>query len=172
MNPNLEARNPLQPHMPECWASAFSRTRETGLATVDGSITLTADAHSGSVAARLTVTAVHDPRRADLSLIVPQDEGGCAPPVVGGHRYTLSAWYKSTVPIRLYLAYRDATGRWHQVGWSPSFAVASDWTLATWTTLPLPAGATNVSVRFVIWAAGTATVDDLALQDVDGGGRQ
>jgi len=164
-NPGLETSDQLRPGMAECWISSASRLRVSGLATVDGTVTLTTDAHSGAVAARLNVTAVRDPSGADLRLVVPQDEGGCSPPAVGGHRYTVSAWYKSTVPVHLRVRYRDATGTWHQVGSSPASAAASQWTLATWTTPALPAGATNVSVRFTISEVGTATVDDFTLRD-------
>jgi peptidoglycan/xylan/chitin deacetylase (PgdA/CDA1 family) len=163
-NPDLESADQLRPGQAACWLSSVSNVLgKSGLPTVDGTVTLTADSLSGSVAARLTVSAVRDFARGDLRFMVRQDEGGCAPPAVGGHRYTVSAWYKSTVPVRLSLTYRDETGKWRMVGFSPWFAAASNWTLATWTTLALPADARNVAVRFSIGAVGTATVDEFTL---------
>jgi hypothetical protein len=45
---------------------------------------------------------------------------------------------------------------------SPTFAASSTWAQATWTTPPIPAGATHLSFGLGITAVGTLTQDDLS----------
>ena len=46
---------------------------------------------------------------------------------------------------------------------SPTFATTTSWAQATWTTPPVPAGATHISFGLGITAVGTLTQDDLSL---------
>ena len=167
-NPSLDSGDPLVPGNPSCWTPITRREIVSALPTVDGSLQMISDAHSGSSAVRLTINSVKDPSRAELRLMTPQDEGECSPQGSPGSRYTVGVWYRSNVPVTLSMTYRDADGEWHLLGQSPAFSASTAWTPATWTTDALPAGATNVAVRVSIYAVGSATVDDFSLARAGG----
>jgi hypothetical protein len=62
--------------------------------------------------------------------------------------------------------YRSAAGVWTFWRAQP-IPAAADWNHVTWLTPPLPAGATAVGVGFSLLSTGTATMDDLSLNDAD-----
>jgi len=124
--------------------------------------TRTSDAHSGGYAERVDITGYTS---GDRKLVMTQDLGECTPSVTPGHRQTLKAWYKSTSPTQLVTYYRDALGKWFYWTSGPSFAAASTWTQASWTTPAVPAGATAVSFGLNLAAVGTLTTDDYSLED-------
>ena len=87
----------------------------------------------------------------------------CSPNVIAGKTYTIGAWYKSTGMTQFALYYRNTSGAWSYWTSSPYFATASNWTHATWTTPPVPAGATGMSFGLTLIANGYLTTDDYSL---------
>ena len=81
------------------------------------------------------------------------------------------AWYKgswassgrSATKVSIATYYRNAAGSWVYWQSSPLLAPTSAWTLASFTSAPLPAGATAVSFGLAMSGAGTVTTDDYAL---------
>jgi peptidoglycan/xylan/chitin deacetylase (PgdA/CDA1 family) len=138
---------------PTCWLVGGSGTNTYTAARTN-------DAHSGSWAEQITISAYTS---GDRKLVNTQDAGTCAPAVIPGHTYSVTAWYKSNVRPYIYAYYRNNAGSW--VYWTQSALLntASAWTQATWTTPAVPAGATNVSVGMGIAGVGSVTMDDFSL---------
>jgi peptidoglycan/xylan/chitin deacetylase (PgdA/CDA1 family) len=146
---------------------------QQGGATVTGnsaSWTLTSDAHSGAVAERVDVTNWTAGDR-KLVLTQRQAEQSCFGAVLPGRTYSTWAWYKgdwtfsSATPTKVSIAtyYRNAAGTWLYWQSSPLLAPTSAWTLASFTSTALPAGATAISFGLAIQGSGTVTTDDYAL---------
>ena len=157
-NPSFETMDPYQSGTPDCWTTNTKGTN-------NASFSETSDAHSGQVAEQVNISSFTS---GAARLIVRQDLGQCAPAVVPGDKYLMSAWYKSDTPTRFGLWYRDSVGGWHSWTQSPQFAASSTWTQAVWATPPIPSYAVAVSFGLDIEAAGTLTVDDLGLVDAGG----
>lgn len=124
----------------------------------------TADAHAGAAAQQAEVTAYTS---GDRKLISSQDLGSCAPSAVTGHTYQVAGWYKASAPLRLVAYSRTSAGGWLFWSQGPQLAAAGAWTRASWTTPPMPSGATAVSVGFSLRSTGSMTVDDFTLADSD-----
>jgi peptidoglycan/xylan/chitin deacetylase (PgdA/CDA1 family) len=152
-NPSLETADPYQAGQPDCWTPNITGVNNASFAE-------TSTAHTGSVAETVQITAYTS---AGARLFSRQDLGQCAPSVVAGDSYLASAWYQGTQPTRLTFWYRDNTGGWHWWAQSPQFAASSSWAQATWTTPPVPAGATALSLGLDLTAAGSLTTDDYIL---------
>jgi peptidoglycan/xylan/chitin deacetylase (PgdA/CDA1 family) len=138
---------------PTCWALG-------GYGTNTFAWSRTSDAHSGSFGETVNVSSYTN---GDRKLVNSQDAGACAPAVTVGRTYTMTAWYKSTVPALFFVYYRTTSGSWVYWTQSSGKAATSTWTQASFTTPAIPAGATNISVGLGITAAGTLTMDDLGL---------
>jgi peptidoglycan/xylan/chitin deacetylase (PgdA/CDA1 family) len=92
---------------------------------------------------------------------------------VPGATYTLWEWYKGSwsgyglstdsTKVSFAVYYRDSNDVWKYWTGSPLIAPSSSWTLASYTTPPLPAGATGVSFGLAIAGNGSLTVDDAAM---------
>jgi len=83
-----------------------------------------------------------------------------------GHAYLAGAWYRSDVPVRVVLYYRDAAGSWRFWAKSAPKAASATWAPATLRSPPAPAGATAVAAGLLLDAPGTAGLDDLSLADM------
>jgi peptidoglycan/xylan/chitin deacetylase (PgdA/CDA1 family) len=129
--------------------------------------TRTTDAHTGTYAERVDVTKYVD---GDSKLSVLRDFGFCTPSVTQGHRYRLTAWYKSNQPVNFVVSTRDSLGGFYYWDTSPSFPASSTWTQASWVTQSVPPGANGVSFGLAIAANGFLTVDDLGFDDSNGTG--
>jgi peptidoglycan/xylan/chitin deacetylase (PgdA/CDA1 family) len=139
---------------PTCWALG-------GFGNNTFAWTRTSDAHTGSFGENVTITA-HT--TGDRKMVNLQDSGACAPAVTPGHTYTFTGWYKATSQPYVFTYYRNAAGNW--VFWTQSGRpVASSWTKATYTTPPIPSGATRISIGMGIDAVGSITMDDFSLLD-------
>jgi peptidoglycan/xylan/chitin deacetylase (PgdA/CDA1 family) len=131
---------------------------------------LTNDAHSGSVAARVDVSNWTAGDR-KLVLTQRQSEQSCLASVTPGKSYSMWVWYKgnwafsgpSPTKVSIATYYRNAAGAWVYWQSSPLLAPTSAWNLASFTSAPLPAGATAVSFGLAIAGPGTITTDDYAL---------
>lgn len=150
-NPSLETGSSTTP---TCWALG-------GFGANTFAWGRTSDAHAGSFGETLTISARSS---GDRKLVTAQDAGACAPAVIPGHAYTFTGWYKATGQAYVYAYYRNAAGTW--VFWAQSGrALASSWTKATYTTPPVPAGATRISIGLGTDVVGTMTMDDFSLVD-------
>ncbi|MEE9345958.1 MAG: Ig-like domain-containing protein [Methylococcales bacterium] len=152
-NPSLEIDDSPIDNIADCWqrggfgSNSFIWTRLNG-ATL---------AHSGNFAESLQVTSISS---GDRKLVQRQDSSTCAPAVTEGARYTLSLWYKSTISTGFVVFYRNSSGIWTYWQTSTNFAAATDWTEATYTTPPMPNGATALSFGLYLNNVGTLVVDD------------
>ena len=155
-NPSLEES--ADGVRPTCWTLG-------GFGTNTAFFTRTNDAHTGNFAQRVDVTNYSD---GDRKVVVMQDLGACAPSVRPGQSYVVSNWYKSTIHPRLVAYYRNTAGGWQFWYQSPKAELPSaEWAQATWTTPPVPADATALSIGMSIRAVGHLTVDDFGLADAD-----
>ena len=82
-------------------------------------------------------------------LMTAQDLGSCAPSVTPGHAYTMPALLHRERHRRVFSV--ALPGRPRAAGLSfansPAFAVSATYAVARYTTPPLPAGATGISIR-------------------------
>jgi hypothetical protein len=125
----------------------------------------TTDAHVGEWAQRVDVSAYTSGDRK----LVQKLDATCAPAVTAGQSYRASVWYKGSWSGSAHSAfvtfYRDASGVWRYWQTGPSLLASASWTQATFTTLPVPAGATAVSFGLALVGAGNLTTDDYALYE-------
>lgn len=146
---------------PDCW-----RKGEVGVATV--SYARTNDAHTGSWGETMTVTGLQGD--ANRKVVSMQDLGQCAPAAIPGHRYQVTAWYKSpTASPRLVVYYRDPAGKWQHLGQGADQPKSSVWRPAAYTSPLIPAGASAISVGILLHANGVLTMDDFGLADAGTG---
>ncbi|WP_423182861.1 polysaccharide deacetylase family protein [Arthrobacter sp. NyZ413] len=152
-NPSLET---LINTVPQCWAAGGYGTNTAAFAVVS-------PGHTGATAEQLTLSGYAS---GDAKLLPALDLGGCSPTGTPGHIYQLKAWYKSTAATQFELYYRIGNGFWQYWTASPLIGATANWTQATWTTPPLPAGASGISWGLNIQTNGTITTDDYEMYDV------
>lgn len=155
-NPSLEADADGN-QVPDCW-------QRGGYGTNSGTYTLTTDAEDGTRAQRIDVTSFSSGAR---RLVTAQDSGACAPPITVGHRYTMTAYYKSNVQPKFTVYYRNSSGQWVYFSESPSLPSSSSYRQATYTSPAMPSGATAISMGLGIFAVGSITMDNYTLVDAD-----
>ena len=145
---------------PDCWdfdnfgANTYAWSRTT-------------DAHSGTAAERLDISNYGD---GDGKLLVSRDMGFCTPSVASGHRYRITAWYKSNAPVRFVSQTRDSLGAFAFWQTSPSFPSSSTWAQASWVTPTIPSGINGLSFGLALASNGSLTVDDLGFDDAAASG--
>ena len=140
---------------PTCWQLG-------GVGAATATLTRSSTAHTGTYAAKLTVSGLVSP--ANRKLVIDQRAAGCAPHAIPGHRYTLSAWVQGSAAARLATYYHNVSG-WHYWTQSTSFAARSTWAAMTYTTSGLPAGADALSFGPALTSNGFVLIDDVALVD-------
>jgi peptidoglycan/xylan/chitin deacetylase (PgdA/CDA1 family) len=138
---------------PDCW-------QLSGTGTNTATWTRTSNAHSGSWAENVAITAFTS---GDRKLITSQGTSACSPRVNAGSTYNLGGWYESNQPARIAVYYLSSTGTWTFWTQSPQFAASSGWAHATWTTPAVPAGATALSFGINLAAVGSLTTDDYTM---------
>jgi len=136
-------------NVPTCW-SAYSYGEN---APIYGPSRI---AYDGQVAETITM---HDYRDGDAKILPTFDTGSCTPAAEAGRSYELGAWYFATVPTQIVAYYRTATGGFAYLSSSPYFGPSSTYRHASWTTPPLPEGATGLSFGLSIFADGSLTTD-------------
>lgn len=151
-NPGLET---LAGGTPQCWQTG-------GYGTNTANFSVVSPGHGGNVAERLVVTNYVN---GDAKLLPSLDLGGCSPGVTAGHTYNLAAWYTSTAATQFALYYRTGLGSWVYWTSSPWFGTASAFQKASWTTPPVPSGATGLSFGLNLFSNGTLTTDDYEMYD-------
>jgi hypothetical protein len=141
---------------PQCWTPA-------GFGTNSATFSWTPTGGQTGGQSTVTMTSWTD---GDAKLIVPFDSGNCAPTVTSGHRYTVSLWYMSTVPVFVTLYSRSTTGTWAYWTQSPAFAASSTWQLATWTTPTVPTTVNGASFGMTIAGVGTLSTSNYSFVDI------
>ncbi|GAA3243729.1 polysaccharide deacetylase family protein [Actinocorallia longicatena] len=174
---------PLQPGVPGTPPPGPAGVQNPSLETATGGVpdcfqlggwgtsthawTRVADAHTGSWAEQVKITAYTD---GDRKLVTRQDAGTCAPPVTPGHVYRLGAWYKGTwaagVKVKMSYYYRSAAGIWTFWGNGLQLAATASYAQNLVTTPPVPAGATAISFGIALPGLGTLITDDFTLVDI------
>jgi peptidoglycan/xylan/chitin deacetylase (PgdA/CDA1 family) len=144
--------------IPDCWQQdAYGSSRNRFVWT---RINNPAQAHSGNYAQSVQLTRYSS---GDVKLLTDESSSTCSPSVVAGKKYTISAWYKSTVATSMAVFYRDSAGNWLYWLNSPNFAITSAWKQASYTLPAAPAGATAISFGLAIKKVGTLITDDYAM---------
>ncbi|HTL36511.1 MAG TPA: chitobiase/beta-hexosaminidase C-terminal domain-containing protein [Kofleriaceae bacterium] len=155
-NPSLETDADGN-QVPDCW-------QRGGFGTNTSTFSLVTDASDGVRAQRIQISSFSSGGR---RLVTAQDAGACAPAATVGHRYTVTAFYKSDVAPRFTVYYRNASGTWQYWAESPSLPTSTSYRQATYTTPATPSGATAISVGLTIYAVGTITMDQFSVVDID-----
>ena len=153
-DPSLETTDP-NTGFPYCYMAG-------GWGTNTPSWAQASPGHTGNLAEQLTLTGYAN---GDAKLLPTLDLNTCAPSVVPGKTYNLGTWYQATGTTQFALYYRDSSYNWFYWTSSPWFATASTWTQATFTTPPVPAGATAVSFGLALITNGVLTTDDYSFVD-------
>ena len=144
---------------PSCWlASSFGRNSPEFSFVPDG--------RDGSTASRLVMSGYVD---GDAKLLQSPDLGACAPAVLPGRIYTVSAWYKSTVPTSFSVQFRGLRGGWSYGLGSPQLPPADEFTLAQWTLPPIPQSVSAISFGLTLAEDGVLLTDDYSLMEEPGG---
>lgn len=151
-NPGVET---LTSGVPQCWQNG-------GYGTNTPTFTTVSPGRTGSRAVQLRMSGYVS---GDAKWLPALDLGGCSPNATVGHSYALGAWYKSTAPTQFELYYRTGLGSWTYWTASPFFAGSTSYLKATWTTPPLPAGASAISFGLNLVSNGTLTTDDYEMFD-------
>lgn len=150
-NPGLETAGTV-PGTAKCWSQGGYGTNTPTFKQVTG--------RTGKVAQQMTMTGYVN---GDAKLLPTLDMGECAPTGKAGQTYTLKAWYKSTAPTQFELYYRSGVGTWNYWTASPLMGSSASWVQGSWTSPPLPAGATAVSYGLNLISNGVLTTDDYEL---------
>jgi hypothetical protein len=147
------------------WTSNTTATCWQMGAVGSGSATLaeSATARSGARSAKLTVTSLA--AGGNRKVVVDQRSPSCAPTVVAGHQYIVSAWYRANTAARMVVYYRDAAGVWHWWAQGALSGSSSSWRSLSYQTAQVPNGASALSFGPAIAAIGRLYVDDASLTD-------
>ena len=154
-NPGFETAAPVGGTTPSYWVPGSYGLNNYTASTVS-------KAHSGTAAAQVVMSSYSS---GNAKILPPLDMGQCSPTVVAGRSYTMSAWYISTYQTQFELYYRTGTGAWHYWTFSPFVLPASTYTQTSWTSPPVPAGATAMSMALTLTGVGTLTTDDYSLTE-------
>ena len=158
-NPSLETPGLSGSLVPRCWQAGGYGTNTRTFSNVT-------PGHAGTATAaqQMVMSAYTD---GDGKLLPTLDTGECAPSATPGHTYLAKAWYKSTGGnTQFNLHYRTASGTWTY--WTDSILYLPTnnvWTQLTFTTPPVPAGATAISFGLNMIGVGTLITDDYELYD-------
>lgn len=147
-NPSFEGA--WKSSLPSCWmVDGGAKSSTSGVA------------HSGKYSAKLSISKVSSSPR----LVIDRKTAGCAPVVAAGRQYTVSIYYRSSVPVRIMGHVNTAAGGWTWIGQSAEFPATSTWRLATYTTPALPAAAQGRPASFgmALSKAGWFTIDDVSV---------
>lgn len=151
-NPSLETDADGN-QVPDCW-------QRGGFGTNTSTYALVSDAFDGTRAQNVTITSYSSGAR---RLVSAQDSGACAPAVTSGRSYTMTAYYKASSQPKFSVYYRNASGSWVWFAESSLLPTASSYTQATYTTPPMPSGATAISIGLSLFGVGSLTSDAYTL---------
>lgn len=149
VNPSLETTDATTT-FPSCFqAGGWGTNSPTWSAATPG--------RTGSKAEQLALTGYSS---GDAKLLPVLDLQTCAPSVTPGTAYDVSTWFTSTGTSQFALYYRDASYTWFYWTSGPWVAASSTWSQATFTTPPVPAGATAITFGLALISNGTLVTDD------------
>ncbi len=111
--------------------------------------------HTGNNAMQLTLASRTTGDRKLLETETP----ACAPPVMAGKSYTLSAWYKSTVSAAFTVFTHTSSG-WSYWKDLKNLLASGAYSQVSVLTPPIPAGVDQISFGLSIAQAGSVTTDD------------
>ena len=151
-NPSLET-DANGDQVPDCW-------QRGGYGTNSATFTLTSDAFDGVRAQNVTITSFTSGGR---RLVSAQDTGACAPAVTPGRSYTMTVHYKSNVQPKFSVYYRNTSGAWVWFAESSFLPTSAGYTEGTYTSPPMPSGATAISIGLSIFGTGSLTSDAYTL---------
>jgi peptidoglycan/xylan/chitin deacetylase (PgdA/CDA1 family) len=154
-DPGFEDPAPESPDIARCWVKGGEGENVFDYGRTE-------DAHSGRFAQWLEVKEMKTGARRILSR---QDLGYCAPVIVPGRSYRVSAWYKSTVSPRFTAYYRESSGFWKYWATSKPLPRSDGWTQQSFDLPPAPEDASGISVSLTLTEAGRIVMDDLSVQD-------
>lgn len=124
----------------------------------------TADAHGGSAAEEVTITAFTSGDRKLVQLLDNGTaNGGCAPSVSDANTYTVGVWYRSTGKSNIVVFTRDSAGVWKYWRTGPVVSPSASWAQTTFAPGRLPSGTTAISYGLALASAGTLTTDDYSM---------
>lgn len=141
--------------LPECWTPSSTGDHQVKVSVVS-------PGHRGENALVLEVDEYVD---GEAKMVQTQDLGSCAPPVTAAKSYELRAWYTSTATTQFSVAYRLERGIWAYWTSSPTFPATQEYAEASWTTPPIPKGATAISFGLALQQNGELITDDYTLRD-------
>jgi hypothetical protein len=155
----------VNPSFETGWTSSTSATcwQIGGVGSGSATLSPSSTAHSGSLAAKLTITSLSS--GGNRKVVIDQQSASCAPAVSIGHKYAVSAWYRSSAALLMVVYYRDSGGAWHWWAQSPRWGSSSSWRQMSFTTAAVPAGATALSFGPSLSSTGWMLVDDAAMAD-------
>ncbi len=145
-NPGLEQSNN---GLPTCYQQA-------GWGDNNATWALSNDTHSGNAAQSVTVINYAS---GDRKLMMTEN-ASCAPAVIAGASYQLSAWYKSTGDKNSLTVFRHSVAGWTYWTELASLPATAIWAQANGNTPIVPAGTDQISFGISISANGTLTTDD------------
>ena len=165
-NPSLETPTGATA-VPTCWQQGSAGTNTATWSH-------TSDAHTGSFAEQVTISAYTS---GDRKIVQKQDSGTCAPAITAGHSYQLSEWYKGTGNIAFTIFTRNAAGTWIFCQQTPFVPASTTWAQATYNwTQPTTSNngcgtstgyvPTAISFGLALSSVGTLTVDDATLTNL------
>ncbi|MFD5419818.1 galactose oxidase-like domain-containing protein [Streptomyces sp. NPDC127069] len=155
-NPGFETAGAPGSDMPSCWEKSGWGDNDFTFATV-------ADAHSGTKAVQVSLTRrVSGDRKALVT-----ENATCAPAVVPGKQYDLSAWYKSNTPDVAVTVFRhDTAAGWQYWTDLQNPPVSAAWSRTQVRTPAVPPNTDKISWGLSVYGVGTLTTDDYALEEV------
>ncbi|MCX4527756.1 MULTISPECIES: galactose oxidase-like domain-containing protein [unclassified Streptomyces] len=155
-NPGFETAGAAGSDMPSCWSKSGWGDNDFTFATV-------ADAHTGTKAMKVSLTRRVD---GDRKALVTENTA-CAPTVVPGKQYDLSAWYKSNTPDVSVTVFRhDTAAGWQYWTDLQNPPVSAAWARTEVRTPAVPPNTDKIAWGLSVYGVGTLTTDDYALEEV------
>lgn len=126
----------------------------------DGVAEVSANGVGGGDGVNLKLTRYTD---GDVKFLQRLDLGECAPQVIPGTRYKMTATYNSTTNTQFVVYLRDAQGDWLYWTASDWFAPSEEAGEATWIAPEIPEGFTGLSFGMSIFSPGEMNADDIEM---------
>lgn len=136
--------------------------KQSGYGNSTATWSLTTSSHSGSVAQSLTISNYQS---GDRKLIISED-ASCAPTVIAGTSYQLSAWYTSTAQKNGLTVFRHSAAGWTYWTDISNAPAATTWTQISGTTPVVPSGTDQISFGVSLAENGTLITDDYNLTPI------
>ncbi len=140
---------------PTCWQRTVWGSNASSWSVVSG--------YDGAWAQQVTVSSFTN---GGVRLNPSLDLGHCAPPATPDHTYRITGAYLASASPLWVVMYRDALGQWHWWTQSAQLSPSSSWAVSSFTTPPLPLGASAVSFGLSLYGTGTLAMDAFSMTDL------